>query len=287
MDLLAADYLRAFALTTFAGLSTGIGGLVVFRKKPLNQHLISGALGLSAGVMIYISFAEMLRDSFETLNQVFGERGDLYTVLAFFAGILFSMLIDFMIPEEKNPHEMRGVDAISYDPHIEEQPEAAEVCVIDCDKNEKDEELTRVGLVSALAIIVHNLPEGIATFVGALANPALGVSIAVAVAIHNVPEGIAVAVPLYAGTGKKMRSFLIALASGLAEPVGALVGFLLFRSLISEALLGIIFAVVAGIMVYISLDELLPSAEKQGEHHIVISGLVLGMAIMAFSLLVL
>ncbi|MDD2560975.1 MAG: zinc transporter ZupT [Eubacteriales bacterium] len=287
MDLTALDYLRAFGLTAFAGLSTGIGGLVVFRKKPINQHLISGALGLSAGVMIYISFVEMLSGSFDTLNGVYGANGNLFAVLAFFGGILLSMLIDFIIPQERNPHEMLGMDEVSYDPHAGAQPEAAGDSVVVRYNGKRRKELARVGLISAFAIMAHNLPEGLATFVGALKDPALGISIAVAVAIHNIPEGIAVAVPLYAGTGNKKRAFLMALFSGLAEPVGALLGFLIFRPFLSDALMGIIFAAVAGIMVYISLDELLPSAEKQGEHHIVIAGLILGMAIMAISLLIL
>jgi ZIP family zinc transporter len=287
MDPGALDYVRAFALTAFAGLSTGIGGLVVFRKKPLNQHIISGSLGLSAGVMIYIAFVSMLRNAFETLGEIYGGRGELYTVSAFFGGILLTMLIDLIVPKEKNPHEMHGIEEVSFDPHTEIQPEAAEVSVIERAEKSKNGSLTRVGMVSAIAIMVHNFPEGLATFVAALADPALGISIALAIAIHNIPEGIAVAVPLYAGTGNKKRSFLVALASGLAEPVGALVGYFIFRPFLSEGLMGIIFAVVAGIMVYISLDELLPSAEKQGEHHIVIGGLILGMAIMAVTLLVL
>ncbi len=325
MEYTTLDYLRAFGLTIFAGLSTGIGGLVVFRKKPINQHLISGSLGFSAGVMIYISFVEMLNNSFSTLGEIYGSRGDLYTVLAFFGGIAFSMVIDFLIPEAENPHEMRGVEEVSYDPHEEEQPAAAKVSVIQrITKNKtgktngsaktasadnannadnagktsasetngnhhqhKSHDLTRVGLVSSLAIIVHNLPEGLATFVGALADPKLGFTIAIAIAIHNIPEGIAVAVPLYAGTGDKWRAFLVALFSGLAEPIGALIGFVFLRPFISDSLMGIIFAAIAGVMVFISLDELLPSAEKQGEHHIVIAGLIAGMAVMAFSLLLL
>ena len=287
MDFTSLDYIRAFGLTLLSGLSTGLGGLVVFRKKPINQHLISGALGLSAGVMIYIAFVEMLDGSFDTLYEVYGSKGSLYTVLAFFGGILFSMLIDFLVPEERNPHEMSGVDEVSYDPHLGEQPAAAEVSIIGRGETIKNSDLTRVGRVSAIAIIAHNMPEGIASFVAALADPALGISMAIAVSIHNIPEGIAVAVPLYAGTGNKKRAFLTALVSGLAEPVGALLGFLVFRPFLSEGLLGIIFAGVAGIMIYISLDELLPSAEKHGEHHIVIFGVIIGMAIMALSLLVL
>ena len=284
MDITNADYVRAFALTTFAGLSTGLGGLVVYREKPLNQHILSFSLGLSAGVMIYISFVEMLSQSFDTLSSIYGRRGDLYTVIAFFVGMFISMFIDFLIPENENPHEMHGVEEISYDPHTNKKSTVKEK---EGQINKPlDAELARVGKVSAIAIIVHNFPEGIASFVAALADPQLGFSIAFAIAIHNIPEGIAVAVPLYAGTGDKKRSFLAALRSGLAEPLGALLGFVVFRAWINDVLLGIIFAAIAGIMVFISFDELLPSAEKQGEHHIAIAGLMTGMAIMAISLIV-
>lgn len=283
MDFTTENYLLAFFLTTIAGLSTGIGGLVIFRKKPLNRHVISFSLGLSAGVMIYISFVEMLSGSFDTLGEIYGARGDFYTVIAFFVGIGFAMLIDFLVPENVNPHELRGVDEVSYDPHVEEQPEKQEELI----KQKNNNSLTRVGVVTAIAIVAHNMPEGLATFVGALSDPALGLSITIAIAIHNIPEGIAVAVPLYAGTGDKKKAFLVTLLSGLAEPIGALIGFLIFRPFLSEALMGIIFAAVAGIMVFISLDELLPSAEEQGDHHIVILGVIIGMAVMAVSLLIL
>lgn len=285
MDFTTLDYIRAFGMTLFAGLSTGIGGLVVFRKKPFNKHLISGALGVSAGVMIYIAFVELLSGSFKTLSDFYGSKGSLYAVLAFFGGIFFSMLIDFLIPDAQNPHEMGGIDEVSYDPHTGAQPASIKGGEIDRIDVKRRSELKRLGLVSAIALVAHNMPEGIASFMSALADPALGLSIAIAIAIHNIPEGIAVAVPLYAGTGEKKRSFLIALATGLAEPIGALIGFLVLRPFLSDGLLGVIFAAVAGIMVYISMDELLPSAEKNGEHHIVIAGVIAGMAIMAFSLL--
>lgn len=142
-----------------------------------------------------------------------------------------------------------------------------------------------MGLFSALAIGIHNFPEGLATFIGALQDPALGISIAAAIAIHNIPEGIAVSVPIYYATQSRQKAFALSFLSGLAEPVGALLGYFLLIQFFSDAIFGIVFAGVAGIMVYISLDELLPTAEEYGEHHIAIYGLISGMLIMAISLL--
>jgi ZIP family zinc transporter len=149
----------------------------------------------------------------------------------------------------------------------------------------KKKALLRMGMFSALAIAIHNFPEGLATFTSALADPTLGISIAVAIAIHNIPEGIAVSVPLYYATGSKKKAFFYSFASGLSEPVGALVGYGLFYKYFNDITFGLLFAGVAGIMVFISIDELLPTAEKYGEHHLAIYGLIAGMLVMAFSLL--
>jgi ZIP family zinc transporter len=157
--------------------------------------------------------------------------------------------------------------------------------VNEMDKKVDNDSLLRMGLFSALAIAIHNFPEGIATFMSAIQDPKLGISIAVAVAIHNIPEGIAVSIPVYYATGNRKKAFMYSFLSGLSEPLGAIVGFILLRRFISPSLFGIIFASVAGIMVYISLDELMPTAEKYGHHHISIYGLIAGMAVMALSLL--
>ena len=144
-----------------------------------------------------------------------------------------------------------------------------------------------MGLFTALAIAIHNFPEGLATFVAAIKDPHLGIAIAVAIAIHNVPEGIAVSIPIYYATGSRRKAFLYSFLSGLAEPIGALIGFFVLWRWMNDITFGLLFASVAGIMVYISLDELLPSAEKYGEHHLCIYGLISGMAVMAISLLLL
>ncbi|MDI9498146.1 MAG: zinc transporter ZupT [Bacillota bacterium] len=274
MDLTSAEFFRAFLMTLIAGLATGVGGLMAVRRRRLDQRFLSLALGFSAGVMIYVSFVEMLPKAQESLSGHYGEAaGPWVATLAFFAGIGLIALIDHVIPEAENPHEPK--DWNDMDPEAAGQPE------------QKRQALLRMGLFSALAISIHNFPEGFATFMSALEDPALGLSITVAIAIHNIPEGISVAVPVYYATNSRRRALRYAFLSGVAEPLGALVGFLLLRPWLDARLLGLVFAAVAGIMVYISLDELLPSAEKYGCHHHAIMGVVSGMAVMALSLLIL
>ena len=143
----------------------------------------------------------------------------------------------------------------------------------------------RMGVFTALAIAIHNFPEGLATFAAGLAEPEIAIPIAIAIAIHNIPEGIAVSIPIYYATKNKRKAFILSFLSGLAEPVGAVIGYFILYSFFSKTLFGILFGSVAGIMVFISLDELLPTAEKYGEHHLAIYGLIGGMAVMAISLL--
>lgn len=261
----------AFGLTLFAGLATGIGSLLAFVSDKTNTRFLSGALGFSAGVMIYVSMIEIFPKAQESLAAVVGERlGFWYTTAGFFGGLAIIAVIDRFVPVFENPHEL----------HLTEEMDPEERR-----KAKRRAELLRMGFFSALAIAIHNFPEGLATFIGALHNPALGLSIAIAIAIHNIPEGIAVSVPIYHATGSRRKAFLYSFLSGLAEPVGALVGGLILLPFMNEMVFGILFAAVAGIMVFISLDELLPAAEKFGEHHLAIYGVVAGMAVMAVSLL--
>lgn len=259
--------LYAFLLTLFAGLSTGIGGLIAFHKRAKSKVFLTFALGFSAGVMIYVSFVEIMPKAIESLGTIFNEKtGYIYAVIAFFIGMGFIALIDWIIPEAENPHE------------IPDDPNSS--------KNNEKNKLMRMGMFSALAIAIHNFPEGLATFVAAMDSVSLGVSIAIAIALHNIPEGIAIAVPIYQATNSKKKAFGYAFLSGLAEPVGAIVGYFALRAIFSDMTFGLVFAFVAGIMVYISLDELLPTAEKYGKHHIAISGVILGMILMAISLII-
>jgi ZIP family zinc transporter len=263
----AGNFWIAFGLTLFAGLSTGIGSALAFFTKSTNTRFLSVSLGFSAGVMVYVSFVEILQKARESMVPDFGEKlATWYAVLAFFAGILVIAIIDRLIPSHENPHEIRRVEDVD-------------------NKANRDPKLVRMGLFTALAIAIHNFPEGIATFMAGLTDMTIAVPIAVAIAIHNIPEGIAVSVPISYGTGSKKKGFLLSFLSGLAEPVGALLAYFLLMPFLSDRLFGTIFASVAGIMVFISIDELLPTAREFGFHHHAIYGFLAGMAVMALSLL--
>ena len=263
------NILFALGLTLFAGLSTGIGSAMSLVSKKFSPKFLAISLGFSAGVMIYVSLVDIFQKAKVALVDSFGaKQGYLFTVLAFFGGIALIAIIDKLIPSYENPHELKNLKS----------PE---------DQKDKAKSLMRMGLFSALAIAIHNFPEGLATFMAAMVNPTMGISIAVAIAIHNIPEGIAVSVPIYYATKSRKKAFWYSFLSGLAEPIGAIIGYFLLLRLFDDSAFGIIFAGVAGIMVYISLDELLPTAEEYGEHHLAIGGLVAGMAVMAGSLLLL
>lgn len=277
MEFDASTILFAFGLTLFAGLSTGVGSAIAFLSRSTNTRFLSLSLGFSAGVMLYVSFVEIFFKAKDSLTLALGEvPGTWATVGAFFGGIMLIAAIDQLVPGYENPHEMHSIEEM--DQRMETLP-----------KNEAHDfkKLHRTGMFAALAIAIHNFPEGLATFTAALTDPTLGVAIAVAIAIHNIPEGIAVSVPIYFATGSRAKAFKLSFLSGVSEPVGALVGYLLLMPFFTPTLFGLLFAFVAGIMVYISLDELLPAAEEYGEHHWSISGVVAGMAVMALSLLLL
>jgi zinc transporter, ZIP family len=261
--------LLAFGLTLFAGLATGIGSVLAFFTSRTNTRFLSVALGFSAGVMIYVSFVEIFPKANEALVEELGvHTGTWLTVGAFFAGMFLIAIIDRLVPSDENPHEPHKVEDIA------------------CARKAKEyDKLYRTGVFTALAIAIHNFPEGLATFTAALHDPSLGVVIAVAVAIHNIPEGIAVSVPIYYATNDRRKAFRYSLLSGLAEPLGALVGFLILLPFLNGIAFGVLFASVAGIMVFISLDELLPSAREYGEPHLEIYGMICGMVLMAVSLL--
>lgn len=275
----------AFALTLFAGLSTGIGSALAFFTQKSNYKFLSVSLGFSAGVMIYVSMIEIFSKAQTSLINALGHtKGSWVTVIAFFGGMFLIAIIDKLIPSSENPHELHSIEEMNDDnpdkSHHIDQIEKRERAI-------KNHKLMRMGLFTALAIAIHNFPEGLATFIAALQEPQIAIAIAIAIAIHNIPEGIAVSVPIYFATGSKKKAFVYSFLSGISEPVGALVGYLILMPFINDNLMGVVFALVAGIMIFISLDELLPSAREYGEHHLSIYGLVAGMMVMAFSLILL
>jgi ZIP family zinc transporter len=276
--------LLAFGLTLFAGLSTGIGSAIAFFARRTNTRFLSAALGFSAGVMIYVSFTEILTAAIGSISTVHGPTAAAWLGTAgFFAGIVLAAVIDRLIPSYENPHEARPLEQLRE--NTAEGAAAAGMPPPPATAVGGDKRLLRMGMFSALAIAIHNFPEGLATFAAALSDPAIGVSIAVAIAIHNVPEGIAVSVPIFYATGSRKKAFWLSFLSGLSEPLGALLGFLVLRAFLTPTVFGFLFAAVGGIMVFISLDELFPTAREYGQGHLAIYGLVAGMAVMALSLL--
>ena len=292
----------ALGLTLFAGLATGIGSVIAFTAKRTNYRFLSVATGFSAGVMLYVSFVEIFAKGAVALTASYGGYwGHWVNVASFFGGILLIGLVDNLVPAAENPHETHSEEETA-PLHNPSAPLPDFAARTGAGKGEpvlgthyhgnRNGNLLRMGLFTASAIAIHNFPEGLATFLAALQDPALGMAIAVAIALHNIPEGISVSVPIFYATGNRKKAFTYSLLSGLAEPVGAGIGYLLLRLLmggetggIPPQAMGILFGGVAGIMVYISLDELLPTSRAYGKGHDSILGLLAGMLVMALSLL--
>ncbi|HPM83573.1 MAG TPA: zinc transporter ZupT [Candidatus Anammoximicrobium sp.] len=295
------DFWIALGLTAFAGMTTTVGSAIAFFAKRTNYRFLSVATGFSAGVMLYVSFVEILVKGTDALAAAYGEHwGHWINAASFFGGVLLIGVIDNLIPSAENPHEthteqetaplhdvkapLPDFDAIAADP-THAAPGAH-------DHRVHHAKLLRMGLFTAMAIGIHNFPEGLATFLAALENPSVGAVIAVAIALHNIPEGISVSVPIFYATGDRKKAFLYSSASGLAEPVGAVfacLGMWFFLGIdfraIPPQVMGVLFGGVAGIMVYISLDELLPTSRAYGKGHDSLFGLFGGMVVMALSLL--
>jgi ZIP family zinc transporter len=285
----------ALGLTLFAGMATGIGSAIAFLAKRTNYRFLSVATGFSAGVMLYVSFVEIFVKGTDSLVESYGDpMGHWINALSFFGGMALIGIIDALIPHAENPHEIHSEAEIAplHDSNapIPDAEHQHDECIPNA-HHHHNKKLMRMGLFTALAIAIHNFPEGLATFLAALQDPSLGIPIAIAIALHNIPEGISVSVPIFYATGDRKKAFIYSLLSGLAEPVGALIAYAGLRLFVGEGgvipseVMGILFGGVAGIMVYISVDELLPTSRAYGKGHDSLLGLVSGMIVMAISLL--
>ncbi|ALW72687.1 zinc transporter ZupT [Campylobacter jejuni] len=276
----------AMLLTLFAGFSTAIGSIIAFFSRKDDLRVLSLGLGFSAGVMIYISFMEILPTALKDFKNHYDSHwAELLGLACFFGGILISLLIDKLIPEDVNPHEPKeDLSELKICPLPQKGQNPPKFHPGEKLHQINTKALKRTGIFTALAIAIHNFPEGFATFISSLDNLTLGITIAIAVAIHNIPEGLAVSLPIYHATGDKKKAFIYSALSGFAEPLGAFVGALILLPFIGDLTLAISFAVIAGIMVFISLDELLPAAKTYDKAHDSLYGLIAGMAIMALSL---
>ncbi|TDK27164.1 zinc transporter ZupT [Luteimonas aestuarii] len=262
-DIAMHNWWIALAVTTAAGLATGFGSLLVLFAKAPNARLLAFGLAFAGGAMVYVSLGEILNKSILSFSEAYGgQAGFTWGTLSFLAGVLLIVTIDRLVP---NPHERLEVD----DPYF---------------RQHNRDYVKRVGLLTAVAITAHNFPEGLATFFATLDDPTVGMPLAFAIAIHNIPEGIAIAVPVYYATNNKLYAFVACLLSGLAEPVGALIGYAVLRPFLSDAVFGAVFGVIAGVMVFLALDELLPAAKRYAKGHETVYGLVSGMGVLAISL---
>lgn len=297
-----SEITTAFLLTTLAGLATGIGSAIAFFASRTNYRFLSVATGFSGGVMLYVSFVEIFPKGNAAWVQAYGPSvGAWLHTLSFFGGVLWIALIDNLVPSFENPHVTHGEEETAplHNPSaplpVFPSPSSLDGAISlppSCHPPAESRRLLRMGFMSAIAIGIHNFPEGIATFFAALEDPKVGVAIAIAVALHNIPEGISISVPIFYATENRRRAFLLSFLSGFAEPVGAVVAYVVLRSVMDEGaeaipapLMGMLFGGVAGIMVYISLDELLPTSRAYGKEHDSLLGLIGGMAVMAVSLL--
>jgi ZIP family zinc transporter len=243
----------ALLLAALAGLSTTLGSLLGIYYRDPGPRFITLTLGFAAGVMVLIAFVELLPSGIEVVG--FGPA-----LLAFFGGMVAMFVIDVLIPHEYMAERHASGDELQ--------------------KNQ----LLKAGLFVALGLAIHNFPEGMATFAGTLEDVSLGAAIAIAIALHNIPEGLAVSAPVYAATGSRGKAFLWSFLSGVCEPVGAVVAALILLPVLSDEVLGFVLSAVAGVMVFIATDELMPVSRSFGNEHLSILGVVAGMMVTALSL---
>lgn len=264
---MSREAILSLGLTTIVGLSMGMGSLLSFFVKGTNKKFLSLSLSFSAGIMIYVSFMAILPEGMELIEEHFGENGSFIALIGFFGGMLITAIVEKLV--HKFGGHVHGHDDHEHDHHHHE---------------ENGEHLSKLGLMSAIAIAIHNLPEGLAIFTAGLKDISVAIPIAAAVILHNIPLSIAISVPIYYSTGSKKKAFLYSLIVGLCQPFGAIIGYLILSSFFNDLVFGILFSIVAGIMIFVSLDELLPSSQKYEDHHISVYGAIAGMIVMALSI---
>lgn len=255
------EVILSLGLTTLVGLSMGLGSLLSFIVDETNKRFLALSLSFSAGIMIYVSFMDILPEGMELIETYTGSHSSIIALTGFFGGMLITALMEKMV------HKFGG--------HIHGHGDH---------KDHDDAHLSKLGLMSAVAIAIHNLPEGLVLFTAGLKDITVAIPIAAAVILHNIPLSIAISVPIYHSTGSKKKAFTYALLVGLCQPLGAIIGYALLSRFFNDMVFGVLFSVVAGIMIFVSLDELLPSSQKYEDHHVSVYGAIAGMIVMALSL---
>ena len=218
-----------------------LGTIFIFKKK--NENIIIASLAFASGVMFTVSITDLIPESYSMLINIFPKfPAILYVLIFIVSGIILSMIIDKYIPTDNN--------------------------------------LYRVGVFTMLAIIVHNIPEGIATFMATNVNVMLGISLTIAIALHNIPEGISISIPIYYATNSKFKAIFYTFISAISEPFGALITYLFLSNYINDRIMGFLFGIIAGIMIHISMYELLPTSKKYNNHKLTYLFFILGVVLM-------
>lgn len=264
-----SNVMQSFVLTLIVGLTMGIGSIFSFFISSRHKRLMSLALSFSAGIMIYVAFMEMLPEGIHHVEEYIGEGHSWVALIWFFAGMFLTAVFEGVV------HAFAG-DVHSHNHHHDHHHHIHH--------GKENPHLTKLGLMSALAIGMHNIPEGLALFTSGLMDISMAYPVAVAIIIHNIPLSIAIALPLTYSTGSKRKAFFYTLLVGLMQPLGAVLGYLVLANHFNDLVFGILFSIVAGIMVFVSLDELLPAAQKDQDHHISVYGAIAGMIVMAIAL---
>lgn len=230
----------AFILTIISGLSTLIGTIPMFIKFKDENKIINTSLSFAAGIMITVSLLDLIPESYHLLDHTFISL--IIVLTSINIGIIISMIIDKFIPNDNN--------------------------------------LYRVGVISLIAIIMHNIPEGVATYISTTHNIKLGITLTIAIALHNIPEGIAISLPIYYATKNKFKAFMLTAISALSEIVGAILASIFLKDIVNDTIMSLILGTVAGIMFYISIYELLNESLKyRNIKRTIISAIVGGVVI--------
>lgn len=269
-----SNEILSLGLTIVVGLSMGLGGLLSFFINNLNKKFLAITLSFAAGIMIYVSFMEMLPEGIHLIEDYIGERGNLVALGWFFGGMFMTAILEKIVhifAGEYHDHNHGDHNHHKHDHKHEKH-------------DHNGEHLSKLGILSAVAIAIHNIPEGLALFTAGLKDIKLAFPIAAAVIIHNIPLSVAISLPLYYSTGSKKKAFLYTLLVGLCQPIGAILGYAVLSTVFNDLIVGTLFSIVAGIMVFVALDELLPSSQKYEDHHLSVYGAILGMIVMAISL---
>lgn len=237
-------------LSFIAGISTVLGSFfILFKIKKVGEFVVF-SLSFSLGIMTLISFFDLIPSSYPVIINNYG--------------ILYGIIIFVLI-------FLLGYQSIK---------------LINDRIKDNDSSLYKIGILSMISLVLHNFPEGIAVFIGALSNTSIGIKLCIAIMLHNIPEGIAISVPLYYSGVEKKRVFVYTLLSGLSEPIGALLAYFILKNFINELFLSMVLVFVSGLMISLALNDILKEVKKYNKIKYMIYGLFVSIILFGITLFI-